>query len=148
MVMVSGDAVTSTRVFVSYRRGDTSPYAGRLYDFMVGRFGEDDVFMDVDSISLGRDFAEEITAAVASCDVLLAIIGPDWLHATDASGAHRLDNPDDYVRLRDRNGTRTRRAGRADLGPRSATPLRGRSPFVAVETCSSAGVQLHGRPFP
>jgi hypothetical protein len=40
-----------------------------------------------------------ITRAVGSCDVLLALIGDQWLTITDAHGRRRLDNPDDFVRL-------------------------------------------------
>jgi hypothetical protein len=86
-------------VFVSYRRQESSHLAGRLYDRLAGRFGEDQVFMDVDTIEPGVDFAEEILQAVAACKVLLAIIGPTWLTAADARGRRRLDDPDDIVRL-------------------------------------------------
>ena len=55
--------------------------------------------MDVDTIELGVDFAEEITRAVAACQVLVAVIGPGWLTATDERGRRRLDDPDDFVRL-------------------------------------------------
>ncbi len=57
------------------------------------------VFKDVDNIEPGEDFVERITAAVGSCDVLLALIGPQWLTITDENGQRRLDNPEDYVRL-------------------------------------------------
>jgi hypothetical protein len=40
-----------------------------------------------------------INAAVGSCDVLLALIGEEWLSITDREGQRRLDDPDDYVRL-------------------------------------------------
>src|SRR5262249_58258522 len=76
-----------------------SHLAGRLYDRLADRFGEGQVFMDVDTIEPGVDFAEEISRAVAACQVLLAIIGPNWLTATDERGGRRLDNPDDLVRL-------------------------------------------------
>jgi hypothetical protein len=86
-------------VFVSYRRQETSHLAGRLSDRLADRFGEAQVFMDVDAIGLGVDFAEEISRAVAACKVLLAVIGPNWLSATDERGRRRLDDPDDIVRL-------------------------------------------------
>jgi hypothetical protein len=56
------------------------------------------VFKDVDSIRLGDDFAAEITAAVESCAVLLAVIGTQWLAAAGEQG-RRLDDPEDFVRL-------------------------------------------------
>jgi TIR domain len=86
-------------IFVSYRRQESAHLAGRLYDRLADRFGEDQVSIDVDTIELGVDFAEEIRRAVAACQVLLAVIGPTWLTATDEQGRRRLDDPDDIVRL-------------------------------------------------
>ena len=86
-------------IFVSYRRQESSHLAGRLYDRLADRFGEGQVFIDVDTIEPGVDFAEEISRAVAACKVLLAVIGPNWLTATDERGRRRLDDPDDIVRL-------------------------------------------------
>jgi tetratricopeptide (TPR) repeat protein len=87
------------RIFISYRRQETAWPAGRLYDVLVERFPAEEVFKDVDNIEPGEDFVERITAAVGSCDVLLALIGPQWLTLSDENGHRRLDNPDDYVRL-------------------------------------------------
>ena len=87
------------RIFISYRRQETAWPAGRLYDVLVEHFPAEQVFKDVDNIEPGEDFVERITAAVASCDVLLALIGPQWLTITDENGQRRLDNPGDYVRL-------------------------------------------------
>jgi TIR domain len=86
-------------IFVSYRRQESADLAGRLSDRLADRFGEDQVFIDVDTIELGVDFAEEISRAVAACQVLLAVIGPNWLTTTDERGRRRLDDPDDTVRL-------------------------------------------------
>jgi formylglycine-generating enzyme required for sulfatase activity len=55
--------------------------------------------MDVTTIALGLDFVEVIQDAVGSCDVLLAVIGRQWLTSTDSQGQRRLDNPEDFVRL-------------------------------------------------
>ena len=86
-------------IFVSYRRQETSHLAGRLYDRLAGRFGEGQVFIDVDAIEPGVDFARKIFRAVAACKVLLAIIGPTWLTVADERGHRRLDDPNDIVRL-------------------------------------------------
>jgi hypothetical protein len=86
------------RVFLSYRRDDASGHAGRLYDLLAARYGAERVFMDIDAIPLGSEFAEAISRAVASCDVLIALIGRRWVQATEAGGRRRLDDPDDFVR--------------------------------------------------
>jgi TIR domain/SMP-30/Gluconolactonase/LRE-like region len=96
-----GDAspTTAGRIFISYRREDTAYSAGWLYDRLAGHFGGSQIFKDIDSIDLGDDFAEVITNAVATCDVLLALVGDQWLTITDEEGKRRLDDPADFVRL-------------------------------------------------
>ena len=86
-------------IFVAARRQESKDFAGRLYDRLADRFGEGQVFIDVDAIEPGVDFAEAISRAVATCQVLLAVIGPNWLTAADKRGRRQLDNPDDIVRL-------------------------------------------------
>src|SRR5215469_14497009 len=92
-------AVCEGGIFVSYRRNESSHLAGRLYDRLAERFGESRVFIDVDAIEPGVDFAEEISRAIARCKALLVIIGPGWMTATDEHGRRRLEDPDDIVRL-------------------------------------------------
>ncbi|MGE5813648.1 MAG: toll/interleukin-1 receptor domain-containing protein [Acidobacteriota bacterium] len=86
-------------VFISYRRGDSAGYAGRLHESLEERFGRDVVFRDVDTIEPGQDFALAITERLRGCSVLLAVIGREWLDAREANGTRRLDSPSDYVRL-------------------------------------------------
>jgi hypothetical protein len=86
-------------IFISYRRDDTEGEAGRLFDDLVRAYGEESVFMDVTAIEPGLDFRKAIDANVASCGVLLAMIGPTWGSVSDAGGSRRLDNPTDFVRL-------------------------------------------------
>jgi AAA ATPase domain/TIR domain len=87
------------RIFISYRRQETAWPARQLYDVVAERFGAEQVFKDVDDIAPGDDFVERITAAVESCDVLLVLIGRQWLTIIDENGQRRLDNPEDFVRL-------------------------------------------------
>jgi hypothetical protein len=86
-------------VFISYRREETAYPAAWLYDRLRDRLGSEAVFKDVDNLEAGDDFVAEITAAVGSCDVLLALIGPNWATLTNAEGVRRLDDPGDFVRV-------------------------------------------------
>lgn len=87
------------RIFISYRREDTAWTTLPLYEQLEHRFGPKQVFKDIDSIDLGDDFVDEIYKAVASCDVLLAMIGKQWLSSNDEDGRPRLSDPDDFVRI-------------------------------------------------
>jgi TIR domain len=86
-------------IFISYRRQDTAAYAGRIYDRLSAKYGEDNVFMDIDRIEPGQDFVDAINHSVAEAGVLLVLIGREWMKMTDKSGTPRLNNPEDFVRL-------------------------------------------------
>jgi hypothetical protein len=86
-------------IFLSYRRDDAEGEAGRLFDDLTSEFGTDRVFMDVAGIEPGRDFRKVIDQNVASCGVLLAMMGKGWIDAKDDAGRRRLDDPVDFVRL-------------------------------------------------
>lgn len=93
----AGDLVRA--IFLSYRRDDAEGEASRLFDSLTAEFGADKVFMDVTGIEPGRDFRKVIDKNVASCGVLLAMIGKGWIDAKDDAGRLRLDDPMDFVRL-------------------------------------------------
>jgi hypothetical protein len=86
-------------IFVSYRRQETSHFAGRLCDRLARDFRENLVFIDVDAIRPGTDFLQAIGEGLWTSDVLLAIIGPQWLTAKDQRGRRRIDDPSDIVQL-------------------------------------------------
>jgi hypothetical protein len=86
-------------MFISYRRDESAGYTGRIADRFTEHFGKDRVFRDIDSIEPGLDFAEAIESAIGSSGVMLAVIGKNWLSATDAAGRERLQDPNDYVRM-------------------------------------------------
>jgi hypothetical protein len=89
---------SDAKVFITYRREDSAAQAGRLYDAMVVRFGEGNVFMDVD-MAPGVDFVKRIGEAVAACQVLIVVMGREWATIEDEQGRQRLEDPDDFVRL-------------------------------------------------
>ena len=84
-------------IFINYRRDDSAPYAGRLYDHLRRSFPGRKVFMDIDAIDPGEDFVDAINRTLESSRVVLAVIGRTWTAATDETGKRRLDSPDDYV---------------------------------------------------
>jgi beta-lactam-binding protein with PASTA domain len=86
-------------IFICYRRDDTAGHTGRLFDRLRETFGQDRVFLDVAGIEAGVDFTKAIERAVGSCEVLLAMVGKDWVTLTDAAGRRRLDDPQDFIRL-------------------------------------------------
>lgn len=82
-----------SRIFITYRREDATSQAGRLYDWLGEHYGDDAVFKDVDSIDPGRPWRRAIDNAVASSDVVIAVIGPRWLPELK-----ERSSGDDYVR--------------------------------------------------
>jgi formylglycine-generating enzyme required for sulfatase activity len=89
----------SGQIFISYRREETRWSARILHDRLCRAFDPKQIFMDIDAIALGEDFVEVIETKVAKCDVLIAVIGKNWLTSKDDQGHRRLDNPEDFVRM-------------------------------------------------
>jgi hypothetical protein len=87
------------QIFISYRREESRWSARSLHDRLSGSFGPKQIFMDIDAIALGEDFVKAIETTVAKCDVLIAVIGNNWLTSKDDKGLRRLDSPEDFVRM-------------------------------------------------
>lgn len=86
------------KVFISYRRVDSSGIARRIYERLTERLDEGSVFIDLRSIPLGANFRHTLEEAISQCDVLLVVIGPQWLNAADKFGRRRLDDESDDLR--------------------------------------------------
>jgi hypothetical protein len=87
------------RVFVSYRRDDSSGHTGRLQERLRAELGKRSVFVDVSNIDAGTDFEDAIAKAIGRSKTVLAVIGRDWFGEKDANGQSRLEDPSDHVRL-------------------------------------------------
>ena len=85
------------RIFISYRREDSDIWAGRLADELRKHFSAEQVFQDIASIDPGADFRTVLDEALATAAVMLVVIGPRWLSATDRSGRKRIESPADLV---------------------------------------------------
>jgi hypothetical protein len=88
----------SGKIFINYRRGDEPGFTQALLSRLEAAFPSERLFIDIDNIPPGVDFVRQLDMQVAECDILLAVIGKNWLDAKDEHGNRRLDNPYDFVR--------------------------------------------------
>jgi hypothetical protein len=86
------------RVFICYRRDDSSYAADTLYAYLVQRLGTESVFLDASSIPAGANWEASIFQFIEHADVALVVIGPHWVRALDERGARRLESADDQLR--------------------------------------------------
>jgi hypothetical protein len=85
-------------IFISYRRKDTAGHAGHLKADLGRRFGRESVFMDIDSIPAGQEYADPIHHALSRCRVALVLIGDEWLTRHGGGEDRRIDEEEDWVR--------------------------------------------------
>ena len=83
------------KIFICYRREDSAYPAHQIYEKLTNHFGAGSVVFDVDTIPLGKDFREYLNNQVSECDILLAIIGDQWIKLLK----QRVDDPKDFVQI-------------------------------------------------
>ena len=94
----SGLILAMPRILISYRRSDSSAIAGRILDRLVAKYGHDSVFMDIENIPFGIDFRKHIQSTVLRTDVLLVVVGPQWM-GPQQTGRTRIAEATDPVRV-------------------------------------------------
>jgi tetratricopeptide (TPR) repeat protein len=86
-------------IFINCRRDDSMGTAGRLLDWLTQAFGRENLFVDFGDIPTGVDFELHLNNWVAACQVLVTIIGPNWLEVKDKAGQRRLRHPRDFAAI-------------------------------------------------
>lgn len=86
------------KIVILYRRADSAAIAGRIYDRLIAHYGEGSVFMDIYSIPFAADWTERVKRASVNGQILLSLIGPNWLGRT-TDGHVRINDEDDPVRV-------------------------------------------------
>jgi TIR domain len=81
-------------LLICYRRADTRLIAGRIVDRLEAHFGKGSVFLDIEDTPAGVDFREHIELVIEQCDVLLALIGPQWAGPIGTSQPRIFDKTD------------------------------------------------------
>jgi hypothetical protein len=88
------------KIAISYRRSDSSAIAGRIADQLAARYGQESIFLDVDSVPVGTDFRKYIQQVWSEIRVLIVVVGPKWLGADEESSAPaRIHERRDVVRI-------------------------------------------------
>jgi hypothetical protein len=139
-------------VFLSYRRNDSGGWAGRLRDHLVLRYGEDQVWQDVEDLTLGSDYLPQILDNIAAADAVLIVIGPHWLEKA-RGGKARLANPQDVLRteivhaLKRTSGVIPTLVGGASMPaptdlPRPVAPLLKRNGIAIIDADWTRSMQL------
>jgi len=136
------------KIVVSYRRSDTGPIAGRIFDRLGAQYGVESVFMDVDSIPFGVDFRDHIQQELSLCDVLVVIIGQRWMGSAE-DGKTRLDDETDPVRIEVETAMRARVPIIPILVDRATMPKPGELPPSMKDFAfrNAAEVDAAGRDF-
>ncbi len=89
----------ATNIFISYRKDDSKWNTQILYDRLSQFFPAKFLFKDFNTIKAGENYRDSINKALKKCNVLLVVMGKNWLNITDTDGRRRLDNPEDLVRI-------------------------------------------------
>lgn len=88
-----------TRVFISYRRSDSLGICFRMATELKEYFGANSIFFDQSTLMPGQEWPQQIQDALRNSEIVLVVIGPQWLHAKDEkSGKRRIDVSGDWVR--------------------------------------------------
>jgi hypothetical protein len=85
------------KIVMSYRRADSLTMAGRIRDRLAQHYGPAAIFRDLEGIPIGQRFPDVIRNEIAGSDVLLALIGPQWISGDAAQP--RIQDPNDPVRI-------------------------------------------------
>jgi hypothetical protein len=86
------------KIFINFRNGDSEWAAKMIRTALEHRFGEGSVFLSFDDVPIGSQWRDTLLENARSCDVFLAIIGPNWLTMKGKDGRPRIFADDDWVR--------------------------------------------------
>ncbi|MFL5070660.1 MAG: TIR domain-containing protein [Xanthobacteraceae bacterium] len=87
-----------SKIAVSYRREDSGPVTGRIFDRLVARYGKQSVFRDIENIPAGADFRHHIDDVLRNTNTLIVVLGRKWVGPVTA-GRSRIHDEDDPVRI-------------------------------------------------
>lgn len=88
-----------TTIYISYRSADLATISESAVQALAQRYGADNLIVDIPAPATDADYMAVLDQAIGHADVVLALIGPHWLTATDDAGQRKLANRADVVRF-------------------------------------------------
>lgn len=85
------------QIFINYRHNDTGKYVKDLAQRLKRHFGEMNVILDSEDFKAGHDFREEIRQNLSPCNVVLVVIGENWLEELEKRANSRSSDDQDWV---------------------------------------------------
>ena len=85
-------------IFINYRRNDTKIFATIIYEKILKHINNSNVFLDIDTIEPGENFINSIIKTIDKCQLMLSLIGPNWIKQDEKYGTN-IKNPHDFVQL-------------------------------------------------
>jgi len=131
-----------TRIFLSYRRADSAAETGRLADRLREEFGKNSVFLDVEDKRKGQDFDVYVKQEIENCDMMLVVIGEDWLTCTNPDGSRRINGEEDKVRIEVEHGLASGNPVTSVLVGKAEMPSKNQLPESISDLSSRTAIEL------
>ncbi|MBZ0283084.1 MAG: TIR domain-containing protein [Anaerolineae bacterium] len=133
------------RIFISYRKADSAAYAERIDRLLHDIYKRKNVMVNL--VALPEETLQAtIQKTVATCDVVLVVIGSKWLKVLDSRGIPRLYNPDDMNRVEIETAIKTKRTIIPVLVDGAAMPSPDDLPPALRELASLNAIVLRPEP--
>src|SRR5262245_11370180 len=87
------------KIILSYRRNDSKWLARHIFEYLGRHFGKNNVFIDVDNVPIGTDYRVHIQNVLRECEVMIVVIGPNWVEELRRYSRVRANDNPDWVRL-------------------------------------------------
>ncbi|HEX2870875.1 MAG TPA: toll/interleukin-1 receptor domain-containing protein [Polyangiaceae bacterium] len=84
-------------MFFNYRRDDAGFAGDRIYDALTREFGEGAIVRDINHIGAGQNIEREVVALIRGAEVMLAVIGPEWMRMFGERRRKAVDGVRDWV---------------------------------------------------
>ncbi|MEP6746862.1 MAG: toll/interleukin-1 receptor domain-containing protein [Bacteroidota bacterium] len=133
------------RIFISYRHSDAQEEVYHIHRQLSLAFGTGFTMLDDNSLLPGDNFLQWIERSVQSADLVLVMIGKNWLTVQDATGRQKLSNPKDFVLLEIENSFKYKKKIVPIILPGANMPTKDQLPVSIAQLADVKGFPVPDR---